>query len=152
LVIELDKQGKTKKKLLSITKAVPALSPSPNAKEDVADPEGPSIGEEDVSPEQLYLRQIEYTEEPDGTFTVNPPCDSPTTEPELKLQADFERWERELDGFSLAHPKALPSKANRPISLIIMQSDRGPRLKTMVAQSTPAVDYDCGPTTEFRLR
>ena len=154
LVKELDKESKTKKEMYSITQGVPALSPSSNGTlgDYSVDPNRPSSGREKPSPEQLYLRQIEFNPEPDGDFTVNPPSDGPTPEQELKLRADFERWKRELEAFSLAHPEALAPKLIRPIVPINMQSDPAPRLKTMVAWSAPAVDYDSGPSAEFSLR
>jgi len=135
-VIELSKERKTKKKLFSITKDVPVLSPAP---EDL------SIGEEQLTPEEQYLRQIRCVERPDGSFEVDPPDDDedgPTLEQELKLQVEFERWKRELEAFKLTHPEALLPKENPPKAAIIMRSDPADWF-------APAVRSDDGSTAEF---
>ena len=128
--------------LFSITKDVTVVSR-------LAD--GPSHGEEELSVEEQYLRQFEYTDEPDATCTVVPPVDGPTPEQELELQAEFKRWKQKLEAFKVAHPEALVPKENRPKSRMIFASDPALQFKT-AGWSAPALDHDSGPASEFRLR
>jgi hypothetical protein len=144
-----DKKRKVKNSYSSLTKTVTV---------DVTDtlPFQPGKIQEDphelVSPvtvmsdEERYLRQIRYIERPDGTFEVDPP-DEVAVEQDQKLQDDFDRWQKDLDAFSRAHPEAAERRPVRSLLLPVgdFEADPAPRSKEASEWTSPTVEYQSGP-------
>ena len=99
-----------------------------------------------MSDEERYLRQIRCIERPDGTFEVDPP-DEVAVEQDQKLQDDFDRWQKDLDAFSRAHPEAAERRPVRSLLLPIgdFEADPAPRSKEASEWTSPTVEYQSGP-------
>ena len=84
-----------------------------------------------MSNEERYLRQIRYIERPDGTFEIIDPPDEVAVEQDQKLQDDFDRWQKDLDAFSRAHPEAAKRRPVRSLLLPVgdFEADPAPRSK-----------------------
>jgi hypothetical protein len=123
----------------NVTLGVAALSPSktPETQKD------PTI----VTEEERYLRQIRYIERPDGTFEIDPPDGIELKqEQDQKLQQEFDQWQRDLEGFSHAHPEAVEPRPLRPF---VRQVEDWRSAPPRCFKAAPAWT---GPTTEYQTK
>jgi hypothetical protein len=101
-----------------------------------------------MSDEERYLRQIRYIERPDGTFEIDPPDEVAVEQDQKqKLRDDFDRWQKDLDAFSRAHPEAAE---RRPVRSSLppvgeFEADPAPRLKEASGWTGPTLEYQSGP-------
>jgi hypothetical protein len=100
-----------------------------------------------MSNEERYLRQIRYIERPDGTFEIDPPDEVAVEQDQKqKLQDEFDRWQKDLDAFSRAHPKAAERRPIRSLLLPIgdFQADPAPRSKEAGEWTSSMDEYQSG--------
>ena len=138
-----DKKRKVKNSYLSLTQTVTvgvtdSLPFQPGKTQE--EPYEPASLVTTMSDEERYLRQIRYIERPNGTFEIDPP-DEVAVEPEQaqKLQDDFDRWQKDLDAFSRAHPQAAERRPVRSLLLPVsdFQADPAPRFKEASEWTSP---------------
>src|ERR1019366_2247183 len=78
--------------------------------------------------------------------SIDPP-DEVAVEQDQKLQDDFDRWQKDLDAFSRAHPEAAERRPVRSLLLPVgdFEADPAPRFKEASDWTSPTVEYQSGP-------